>query len=183
MEYYKVLGVMHKVNAESHSPERLSDALRQALSTEPETIDSLMVLLHSLSRALLEIVSSDKESKNESLKRNVMLYIHENYTRPELNQEEIADVFQITASYLSRYFKNQTGQSLSSYLDGLRMREACRLLLETQLPVKDIVQRVGYGTPNHFIRKFRGLYHMTPTAYRRLGGSAPKEESRGEKNT
>jgi AraC-like DNA-binding protein len=50
-----------------------------------------------------------------------------------------------------------------------RMTEARRLLVESDLSVAEVGQRVGYTDPGYFVRSFRRAHATTPLAWRRAG--------------
>ena len=102
--------------------------------------------------------------------RMVKEYIRDNYQNPITLQSAAESVF-VSQSYLSHVFKVETGQNFVKYLTDYRLREACRLLRETNRRVCDIVGMVGYDSPKYFSEVFKRAFGMTPNAYRRQGGS------------
>ena len=55
----------------------------------------------------------------------------------------------------------------AQYLKEYRVRKAEKMLRTTFLSVKQVLKQVGIGSNAHFVRDFRKMYGMTPTAYRR----------------
>lgn len=92
--------------------------------------------------------------------------IEREYTQP-LEFAELAERIEMNPSYVSRLFKNVTGQTLTDYLIGVRMAHAKRLL-EDQPELKnyEIAERIGYGDPVHFNKLFKKTVGMTPKDYR-----------------
>ncbi|TBL70732.1 AraC family transcriptional regulator [Paenibacillus thalictri] len=115
-----------------------------------------------------EHIVKKKESKNFELRDKLLHYAEENFTDESMNLQKIADAFGMSPSYVSRYFKNQTGTALSEHIDELRMNSAKELLKAGILNVKDVVKQVGYGDQTHFIRKFKKKYGLTPQQYKML---------------
>ena len=64
--------------------------------------------------------------------------------------------------YPTRYFKGKTGISLMQYIDRKRFEESKRLLAATALPVKAIVERVGYTDEANFFRSFKNMKALRP---------------------
>lgn len=95
-------------------------------------------------------------------------YVEENYASPALSLSSIAESLRFSPSYLTRYFKEKTGISLMQYIDRKRFEESKRLLAATALPVKAIVERVGYTDEANFSRKFKKYEGVTPTQYRAM---------------
>lgn len=108
-------------------------------------------------------------SKNNSeyFKYESLRIVKSEFSNPCLSVSMLADRLGISASYLSRYFKEKTGQTLFSYIDDTRISEAKKLLAETDMPVKDIVKSVGYNDINNFNRKFKSKTGQTPSSYRK----------------
>ena len=71
-----------------------------------------------------------------------------------------------TPQYLSRLFHQEMGQSLSTYLQRLRVEASCQRLLASRDTVSAIAQAVGYTDLKHFTAVFRRHMGMTPRAFR-----------------
>ena len=67
----------------------------------------------------------------------------------------LADQFYISKYYLSRTFKEITGYGISEYLNIHRIREAKRLLEETDLSVQQIARKLGYESITYFEKVFK----------------------------
>jgi YesN/AraC family two-component response regulator len=98
----------------------------------------------------------------------IVQFINKNYAR-ELDLHYLAERFYISPYYLSRAFKEVTGFSFIEYLNSLRIKEAKKLLEESQQKVANIAKTVGYGSRTHFGRVFREITGHSPLYYRRTG--------------
>jgi AraC family transcriptional regulator, transcriptional activator of pobA len=69
----------------------------------------------------------------------------------------------------------RTGRTVQQWITERRMREARRLLADTDLTVTEIAPRVGYREAGYFVRRFRTAHGVTPGAWRRAGrpGAGP----------
>lgn len=146
-------------------PETARDRL---LAGRFETAEQFGAAYIELALELAGRMAMKKESKNFELRDNLLQYVEARYTDETLCLNQIADAFGLSPSYVSRYFKNQTGVALSEHIDALRMDRSRELLKAGELTVKEVVGRVGYSDPTHFIRKFKRKFGLTPQQYKQL---------------
>jgi two-component system, response regulator YesN len=92
--------------------------------------------------------------------------IESNYWNVGWNLAECADALRINKSTLSRRFATESGQSFRNTLHQVRIREAKRLLQETDLSLEEIARLTGYSHQTYFNAKFKQLVACTPSAYR-----------------
>lgn len=86
-----------------------------------------------------------------------------------VNLSSAAEHFGYNANYFSRYFKQLTGVTFTSYLNRARIERACVLLsAEGGLSINEIAARCGYNSAGQFIATFEKLMGITPGAYRKL---------------
>ena len=78
----------------------------------------------------------------------------------------IADRMNLNRSYLSRLFKGVMGMSIQDYLVDRRIRQACVLLKNTDLPVRVVARSVSYQDALHFSRLFHQKKGISPSEYR-----------------
>lgn len=99
------------------------------------------------------------------LVENIKNYIAEN-AACKLDLRALAALFHYNEKYLGRLFKQQTGESLSAYLNRLRVANAADLLAVDKESVIEIAARTGFSSVNYFNRVFKEHYGLSPTAYR-----------------
>lgn len=78
----------------------------------------------------------------------------------------MADHFGTTPSNLSHFFKKKTGLSLSKHIQSLKISRAKELILSTNMPIKEIINIIGYTDSSSFIRLFKAETGMTPNEFR-----------------
>ncbi len=81
--------------------------------------------------------------------------------------KELAKLAGMSKSSLMTAFKDATGHSPVDYLIRLRLQKAAELLTETGLPVSQIALECGFNDSNYLARKFREIYRMSPSKFRR----------------
>ncbi|WP_010276219.1 helix-turn-helix domain-containing protein [Paenibacillus senegalensis] len=140
---------------------------------ELETLEALEQRMVSFCEQVCQYVNEHKESRNKDLLQELTVYVEDCYADSSINLDQIAARFGFSASYLTRFFKNQTGQSLMRYIDEVRMEKARALLIDTDWTLGEIIEQIGYTDSTNFIRKFKKLEGITPIQYRNLvrGGS------------
>lgn len=98
----------------------------------------------------------------------VLAHINDNLT-DELDEATLARLAGVTPSTLSRSFRRHTGQSLTKYVNRLRVTLACQLLMSSDLAtVTDVCYASGFNNVSNFNRQFLSLRGVTPTQFRRL---------------
>lgn len=131
--------------------------------------DYLAFMLHMLDPEPEFIHSPDTASDEPMAELLQRLYncIAECYDDCSFSLQDVADKLGLSASYLSQYFKQQTGSTLTGYVASLRIRKACSLLETTTMPLQMISESVGYYNLNSFIRRFKQITGLTPGEYRK----------------
>ncbi|MFD2115770.1 helix-turn-helix domain-containing protein [Paenibacillus yanchengensis] len=117
---------------------------------------------------LADYIEYQRESKSFVLLEKLMQIVDQHYTDNTVALDSIAEQVALSPSYVTRYFKDQTGYSLIQYLDKRRMDEAKILLKTTNLKISEIIEQVGYVDEANFRRKFRKQEGMSPMQYREL---------------
>lgn len=92
-------------------------------------------------------------------------YLHQHYTQP-LSLDVISRQFGYTPPYLSNLFHKDTGMTIQTFLQRLRVEEACRLMDDRELPLSALAQAVGYSDAKYFSKVFRRHKGMSPREYR-----------------
>ena len=101
-------------------------------------------------------------------------YVGEHYAEP-LTLAEVAEKFFISPYYLSRKFKECTGFGFHEYVQLVRVREAKRLLVDTDWKMIEIAERTGFGQVATFHRLFKRVAGCSPLQYRkRHRGADPR---------
>lgn len=132
-----------------------------------DTMEELQQRLLRELQAYEERLSALRQKGNPRLIADIKAYIGRNYAEAGLSLQQISDAFDISTTYFSRLFKEETGETFVSYLTQARLHAAKRLLLETDAPVQDIAVRVGYVHAFSFIRVFKKAFGLTPGDFRK----------------
>lgn len=92
-------------------------------------------------------------------------YMKENYAK-KISLEGIASNMYLSPIYISKLFKEETGNSPINYLISIRLKKAASLLKNSRMPISEISTIVGYENPYYFSKLFKKNYGVTPKEYR-----------------
>ncbi|GGM43914.1 helix-turn-helix transcriptional regulator [Promicromonospora citrea] len=91
-------------------------------------------------------------------------FLRENLARP-LTVADLAAHVGVSPSALTAMFATALGCSPYQYLKRLRLDQAAALLVEGELTIAQVADRVGYTSPSHFASAFREFHGMPPRRY------------------
>ncbi|RIU94851.1 helix-turn-helix domain-containing protein [Oceanobacillus picturae] len=137
---------------------------------EFSSLSDLEYKINFMIASICEVVEVRKESHNSVLRDDILSFIEENYKEHTLSLEATAEYFHISTAYLSRFIKEQTGDTFTQYLWRLRKEEFKRQLIETDNTIKEIVLNIGYVDVANFTRKFKKVEGITPGQFRKQYG-------------
>jgi len=121
-------------------------------------------LLRSVAEQLDE--SGGEAAESACHMTRIKQYIEANY-REDLSLDTLTCLTGLHPNYISGLFRKETGDTFVHYLNSLRIRKACELLVaQRKTSVNRIGQQVGFENPQHFIKVFKKKTGMTPGAYR-----------------
>ena len=99
----------------------------------------------------------------------VLRFIDE-HRHEALAQQAVANSAGLSPAAFSRFFKRATGKTFVAYVNDLRLREACRALLETDQSITEIAYAAGFNNLSHFHQQFRQATGKSPREYRAQAG-------------
>lgn len=99
-----------------------------------------------------------------------MAYIEENLCN-EIDADTAARIACVTTDSFLRFFSYMTGMTLTEYVRRRRLTHAAEALQKEKTPIIDIAVRYGYDSASAFSRAFEKQHGMTPSAFRKYGGS------------
>ncbi|WP_035773165.1 helix-turn-helix domain-containing protein [Butyrivibrio sp. VCD2006] len=131
-----------------------------------------MLINQQLSELMVYIMSESWHPENQedlpkkkSLLVNVKSFIDFNYSN-KITLDELSEQFFINKYYLSKSFKDQFGQSISSYILSVRVTKAKQLLRFSEKNVEEIGYECGFGAPHYFSQRFKEVEGVPPSKYR-----------------
>ncbi|MCD9026423.1 response regulator transcription factor [Cohnella silvisoli] len=97
--------------------------------------------------------------------QEVIKLIRKHYMQ-DIHLDMLAKQVYLTPSYLSQLFKKETGSGIAKFIKTVRLEEARKKLLGTNMRVSEICTSVGYTDLSYFCSLFRNMYGATPAQYR-----------------
>ena len=130
---------------------------------------SLEGLQEEMTTILTEVcrhVHARRTSHTEHLRQAIVEYIEEHCDERNLGPEAIAGHVHRNSAYIARFFREQFGIGISSYIKNLRVAKAKRLIETTELTVREVADRIGFADSNALIRGFKTNEGVTPGEYK-----------------
>ena len=94
-------------------------------------------------------------------------YITHNY-KNDIGIDNIAKAVDMHPNYIVSLFRKESGINITKYIHMLRMYEAQRLLLATDMKIIDIAMDVGFGSVSNFYKYFKRVCGRNPKDYRKI---------------
>jgi AraC-like DNA-binding protein len=115
---------------------------------------------------MVVLLNKKWETQNRNISEHMMEIIHEEY-ETDLTLDLCAARLNYHPNYLKTVFRKETGVNFSDYLSQYRLNKAKKWLLETDMKVSEIAEKLRYQNSQNFIRYFRKMEDMTPGEYRK----------------
>lgn len=112
-----------------------------------------------------EPVEERHEHAGNFIINNAIRYIEEHYAE-KLTLSEVADRIYVSQWHLSKMIAKVTEQSFSDLLNGVRIKEAKKLLADPSLRIWEVSERVGFSDVSHFSRIFKKIESQSANEYR-----------------
>ncbi|WP_337174092.1 XylR family transcriptional regulator [Paludisphaera sp.] len=137
----------------------LLDRMMRGERPEPRRI--LVEPLHVRARRSTEIVALDDPEVAAALH-----FIHDRGTEA-IGVPDVVAAVMISRRALEQRFRAATGRTVHDEIRRVRLERACRLLIETNLPVASVADASGFGRVSYLAQSFRQAFGVTPARYRR----------------
>ena len=143
----------------------------------------LMQLLLLVIREIIEVDCPKQKGYNfETYNKNyavnrIINYLNENYEH-KISLEQIAHNMYLSPVYISKIFKEETGESPINYLIKIRLEKASEILRNGEGgSIKSIANQVGYDDVYHFSKLFKKYYGISPLYYRKNAVKQANEQN------
>ena len=158
------LTVLDGFITECSQRETLFPLLENALNTYQNCQSALQLkqLLQSTCKAVLDSLADEKNPRKSALVSQVQEYICLNFNQTDLRLETIASHFFVNPQHLSAVFSQESGVTLTSYINVCRMKKARQFLLEDSPSIQNVASLCGFSDSGYFSKCFRKYYGISP---------------------
>ncbi len=153
-----------------HGP--ILELIRESFQLLSQTPGYELLLREMLSRIWLALAGLEQEhtsaavARTSELIRQMMIYVHGNYSR-KLSVEELARSVNISPRMCYKLFRKHLNVSPMEYVNSCRVQVASRMLAQTEESVTAIAAECGFHTGSYFTGVFQKLTGKTPREYRK----------------
>lgn len=125
----------------------------------------LWILRYWENQGLSMDVGSVLKENDLKMLQKVFDYLDENY-KYDITVEAIAKMCNLSYSYFSRQFKVLMGKTFTEYLNYIRITEAEKLLLSTDMNITQVALEIGFSTSSYFIQQFKHFKNISPKQFK-----------------
>lgn len=134
-----------------------------------------MTFYHFLSSLIYEDKFNNNAATTVANPVNITIKYMQSKIHELITLQELARAVNLSVSYFSALFRQQTGYSPIEYFNHLKVQEACQYLSFSTLSVKEMAAKLGIEDQYYFSRMFSKLMGMSPTEYRKKNGAVARE--------
>ena len=130
--------------------------------------DTEKLLLDSYVREILTLLNTDISLRHaiDPILRKIIRYIDANF-KTHITLSTLSDTFRVSQSYIARLFKTNLNTCSADYINSVRLRYSCDLLLNSSLSIGEISEKSGFNNQYYFTRVFKSQLKMTPSKFRK----------------
>lgn len=130
-----------------------------------ENMRSIVSLLLEFTRKVIAEIGHIKYSSSKLITSRALNYIENNYDT-KISLEDVANELNLSKHYLCNVFKKEKGETMSLYINKLRIEKAKKMLLKTDCKIKEIFEEVGFSNQQYFSKVFKKITGITIVEYR-----------------
>ena len=148
----------------------LCESVQMQEDYDKETEGILIKLLFHLINNFHYLIQEQDSLKGNSMQleryQRISKYIFNNYNN-NITLQDIAKKEFLNPHYLSHEIKNTTGYNFTDLLNLTRVEESVKLLIDTDMSISDISDKVGFSHTRYFNKNFKLFYNCTPLQFKR----------------
>ena len=118
--------------------------------------------------AAKEIVAEKRRQSSNRISEQVLEMIEKEYKNQQLSVQYASNKIGVSPNYLSMIIKRETGVTFVELMTRKRIEQAQKLLIETEMKIKEIAEQCGYVDQYYFSHCFKKITGKSPGGYRKL---------------
>lgn len=122
-------------------------------------------LINILIHSIRELYHPFAHTRSD-MTQHIISYVQEHFSE-KLSLEKIAADYRYSLGFVSKKFKAETGISFQEYVQEVRIKKSCHLLISTKKKTTEIADLVGYSDMKFFCNIFKRKSGITPSEYRK----------------
>lgn len=145
------------------------DVIQSMLQCRAALGQNMVIVDIEKAKELEDNVRDYNRFKQDDMKFDVIDQIHKyilEHLSGDVSLTAIAEEVHFNPSYLSRYYKQLTGQNLLEYIQSKKLEGALHLMLHTNMKLQEIATRLGFESPSYFTTFFKKKMGVSPQEYR-----------------
>ena len=145
--------------------------------------DNFVLLLSTATSLIVSDMALEGANHKIRAEQRVLMYSLENY-RKQITLAHVANALDFSESYISHIFSEKLKISFPSYINGLRLRDAAKMLETSNTNILEIASLSGFTSLSSFNHTFLKYYQMTPSEYRKSKNvNAGKKRTKKQQST
>jgi AraC-like DNA-binding protein len=144
------------------------EALRQCVGEFRQAQSTGLPVAKSLDLHVATPTPKAAQGGNLTLVQSALSHLHRHYQAAALSLPVVAEALGCNPRYLTTRFTVVVGERMHTYLVRLRVAHACRLLMETDMPIKEAAYASGFRGNGGLARALRRQVGVSPGDYRRI---------------
>lgn len=160
-------------NLNEKLPYKIDSLFKEAVEAFSNKSELSEAIMSSIVIRILILLFSNRDNqkpdqnKNDRILNLVMLHINRHLSEAQnISLDTICEETHISKSYLCHLFKRTTGLSVMQYTNNLRITQAKKLLINTNMKIQDIALSLGYSSSTFFCKSFKNNTGCSPAQYR-----------------
>lgn len=126
-------------------------------------------LYNFLTEISIRLAKKSQAPDNKTFSDKAITILNENAYSPDGGVAQAADEMKLERSVFSRRFKEAIGIAPKDHIDQMRLQKALSLLLDKQMPVKDVSEACGFSNPGYMAKFFKKKMGVSPSEFRDQG--------------
>ena len=132
---------------------------------EFNTRAELNAFIKSIIMLMFENLNKNEREDSNRLVMRAKEFIKQNFTDNSISLKMVAEHVGLSESYLSSIFSKHTSKNFTEYVTELRIKQAEKLLKETNLKVYQISEKIGFSNAEYFSKTFKKITGKSPNRF------------------